>query len=125
MQVSIPRKAIDELMEKYDCTSEEASKAYLTAQDMANESFVEAIEGVLGSKKKVTKKKIKCYTPKEIKTHLDKYVIGQEEYKKRICIAASYHFAMIQYLRQLRRKNLYINSMNIAQRGNLAENLLQ
>ncbi len=100
MQVSIPRKAIDELMEKYDCTSEEASKAYLTAQDMANESFVEAIEGVLGSKKKVTKKKIKCYTPKEIKTHLDKYVIGQEEYKKRICIAASYHFAMIQYLRQ-------------------------
>ena len=32
---------------------------------------------------------------------------------------------MIQYPRQLRRWNLHINSMNTAQRGNLAENLLQ
>jgi hypothetical protein len=31
----------------------------------------------------------------------------------------------IQYLRQLRRWNLHINSMNTAQRGYLAENLLQ
>jgi hypothetical protein len=30
-----------------------------------------------------------------------------------------------QYLRQLRRWNLHINSMNTAQRGYLAENLLQ
>lgn len=100
MQVSIPRKAIDELTEKYNCTEEEASKAYLTAQDNANESFSETIESILGPEKKAMKKELKCFTPKEIKTHLDKYVIGQEEYKKRICIAAGYHFAMIQYLRK-------------------------
>ena len=31
----------------------------------------------------------------------------------------------IQYLRQLRRKNLYINSMNTTQRGHLTKNLLK
>jgi len=78
MQVSIPRKAVDELMEKYSCTQEEASKAFLSAQDRANESFNEAIEGALGPKKKTIIREIKSYTPREIKAHLDKFVIGQE-----------------------------------------------
>ena len=57
------------------------------------------------------------FTPKEIKVHLDKYVIGQEEYKKRLSIAAAYHFAMIKYLsdhpdqvtvKRFRKKNTLI-----------------
>jgi endopeptidase Clp ATP-binding regulatory subunit ClpX len=100
MQVTIPRKDIDELVENYKCTQEEAAKAYLTAQDQAKEAFAETLQEILGPKQKTTEKDITFYTPREIKRHLDKYVIGQEEYKKRICIAASYHFAMIQYLRE-------------------------
>ncbi|MGD8520054.1 MAG: AAA family ATPase [Desulfobacterales bacterium] len=33
-------------------------------------------------------------------TYFAVYIIGQEEYKKRLAIAASYHFAMIKYLRE-------------------------
>ena len=55
--------------------------------------------------------------PKRSKVHLDKYVIGQEEYKKRLSIAAAYHFAMIKYLsdhpdqasvKRFRKKNTLI-----------------
>ena len=95
MQVTIPRKEIDELVKNYNCTQEEAAKAYLTAQDRAKEAFTETLADLLGPTQQTTARDIKCYTPKEIKHHLDKYVVGQEEYKKRICIAASYHFAMI------------------------------
>ena len=97
MQVSIPREKLNELVENYNCTQEEAAKAYLTAQDRAKEAFSETLDDILGPKQKTTERAVKCYTPTEIKQHLDKYVIGQEEYKKRICIAASYHFAMLKY----------------------------
>lgn len=100
MQVSIPKKELDKLIETYNCTQDEAARAYLSAQDDAREAFSETIEDLLGAKKSVQERRITCYTPHEIKSHLDKYVIGQEEYKKRISIAASYHFAMIQYLRE-------------------------
>jgi ATP-dependent Clp protease ATP-binding subunit ClpX len=99
MQITIPRKDIDELVKDYNCSQEEAAKAYLTAQDRAKETFAETLADMLGPKQTDTERDITCYTPREIKQHLDKYVIGQEEYKKRICIAASYHFAMIKYLR--------------------------
>ncbi len=102
MQISVPRKEIDEIVKKYGCTPEEAGKAYLTAQDQARETFQETLHrqlGAAGASAAHTGKKPKSFTPKEIHKHLDKYVIGQEEYKKRICIAASYHFAMIRYLR--------------------------
>lgn len=117
MQVTIPRKDVDELVEDYNCTQEEAAKAYLTAQDRAKEAFSETLEDMLGPRQKTVEKAITCYTPREIKQHLDKYVIGQEEYKKRICIAASYHFAMLKYLwenpdasevKRFRKKNTII-----------------
>ena len=100
MQVSIPRNIIEELKEKYGCSDDEAARAHLIAQDRASESYQESLEQNLGvptSDKNPLE--VRIYTPREIKDHLDKYVIGQEEYKKRICIAASYHFAMVRYLR--------------------------
>lgn len=42
----------------------------------------------------------KSAPPREIKNYLDKFVIGQEVYKKRLTIAAAYHFAMIKYLNE-------------------------
>ncbi len=100
MQVSIPKKELDKLIETYNCTQDEAARAYLSAQDNANDAFTETVTDMLGPKKHSPEPRITCYTPHEIKRHLDKYIIGQEEYKKRISIADSYHFAMIQYLRE-------------------------
>ncbi len=104
MQVSVPRKDVEEIAERYNCSQEDAAKAYLTAQDRSKEAFAEALTDLLGARQdggeeEAPVRAVKALTPREIKQHLDKYVIGQEEYKKRICIAASYHFAMIAYLR--------------------------
>ncbi len=100
MQVSIPKKELEKLIETYECTQDEAARAYLSAKDNAHEVFTDTVKDMLGPKKYAPERRITCYTPHEIKAHLDKYVIGQEEYKKRISIAASYHFAMIQHLRE-------------------------
>lgn len=101
MQISVPRKDIEELIKKYNCSQDDATKAYLSAQDRAKEAFGETLDELLeNANKEGGRWELHYYTPKEIKLHLDKYVIGQEEYKKRICIAASYHFAMIKYLRE-------------------------
>jgi endopeptidase Clp ATP-binding regulatory subunit ClpX len=63
-------------------------------------------------------RKITIYTPGQIKEHLDKYVISQEEYKKRLSIAAAFHFAIINYLeeeiedtgvKRFRKKNTIIS----------------
>ncbi|HNZ66979.1 MAG TPA: AAA family ATPase, partial [Planctomycetota bacterium] len=97
MKVSIPKADIDRIMADYNCTQEEATKAYLKAASAANEVFQETIAQNL---KKDAIYNIPVYTPKQIKDHLDKYVIGQEEYKKRISIAAAYHFAMVKYLHE-------------------------
>ena len=117
MQVQIPKKDLEEITKHYKCTEEEAYKAYLAAQEKAGEAFSTTIRDMLDGSKEEETVEIKLYTPKEIKYHLDKYVIGQEEYKKRICIASSYHFAMIKYLREhpesskvkrIRKKNTII-----------------
>lgn len=100
MQVSIPKKELEKLIDTYGCTQDEAARAYLSAQDNARDAFTETVEDLLGAKKHSDDRRITCYTPHDIKAHLDKYIIGQEEYKKRISIAASYHFAMIQHLRE-------------------------
>ena len=100
MRVSIPRKAIEDLMGQYACSEEEASRVYLAAQDKAKEAFSDTVHELLGGKQAPSEHLMRNYTPREIKAHLDKFVIGQEEYKKRICIAASYHFATIRYLQE-------------------------
>ena len=105
MKISIPKEAITQIMADYNCSEEEAAKAYLDAQDRAGEAFQSFLDERFQSQKKIPESaEPKIYTPKEIKKHLDKYVIGQEEYKKRLAIAAAYHFAMIKHLRDSGRK---------------------
>jgi endopeptidase Clp ATP-binding regulatory subunit ClpX len=85
-------------MDDYQCTEEEAAKAYLDAQDRANEEFKAFLEQRFDSKKENRDRLVpNIFTPKEIKSHLDKYVIGQEEYKKRLAIATAYHFAIVKH----------------------------
>ena len=100
MKVSIPKKDLAEIAEHYKCSQERAYQAYLEAKSKANASFNATLEDLLSSHPDNTISEVTILTPKEIKYHLDKYVIGQEEYKKRICIAASYHFAMTKYLKE-------------------------
>jgi len=101
MKISIPKEAIHQIMANYNCTEEEAAKAYLDGQERAEEAYKSFLEDRFYSQKKTPGYvEPKVYTPQEIKKHLDKYVIGQEEYKKRLAIAAAYHFAMIKYLRE-------------------------
>lgn len=116
MKISIPKAEIDRIMEDYNCTQEEATQAYIAAASSANDVFQSVISERLESSEK--KYNLPLYTPREIKAHLDKYVIGQEEYKKRISIAAAYHFAMVRYLRlhkdqhavkRFRKKNTLIS----------------
>ena len=101
MKISIPREAVTQIMADYHCSEEAAAKAYLDAQDQANDAFKSFLEERFHSQKKPHGDfEPKTYTPKEIKSHLDLYVVGQEEYKKRLAIAAAYHFAMIKHLRE-------------------------
>jgi endopeptidase Clp ATP-binding regulatory subunit ClpX len=101
MKVPIPKEAVTQIMNDYNCSEEQAAKAYLDAQDRANEGFKSCLEERFGPSKSTADKLVpKVYTPRHIKRYLDKFVIGQEEYKKRLAIAAAYHFAMIKHLRE-------------------------
>jgi len=101
VKIAIPKEIITQIMSDYECTEEEAAKAYLDAQGRANDAFKSFLEKRFDSRKKTPGDfEPEIYTPKEIKSHLDRYVIGQEEYKKRLAIAAAYHFAMIKHLRE-------------------------
>ena len=101
MKVPIPKEAVTQIMNDYNCSEEQAAKAYLDAQDRANEEFNSFLEERFGPTKSTADELVpKVYTPRNIKRYLDKFVIGQEEYKKRLAIAAAYHFAMIKHLRE-------------------------
>ena len=118
MKVSIPREALEKIMEQYGVDEKVASRVYLDASDRAEEAFnrylTEKFGKSLNSVGKTADFAIPIFTPKQIKDHLDKYVIGQEEYKKRVAIAAAYHFATLKYMhenpdqtkvRRFRKKN--------------------
>jgi len=100
MKVTIPREEIDRIMKQYECDEAKAIKAYLDARKVADDIFEEELIRHLGARKSEEKWKTPIYTPREIKEHLDKYVIGQEKYKKRLSIAAAFHFAMLHYLEE-------------------------
>ena len=100
MKVSIPREEIDNLIKEYGCTEAEAIKAYLDAKTASKATFEEELRLHLGDKKESLQWQLKAWTPKEVKAHLDKYVIGQEEYKRRLSIAAAFHFAILKLLDQ-------------------------
>lgn len=117
MKVQIPREEIDQLIKQYECTEAQAIKAYLDSKEASRISFEEELRRQLGPKKEEEKWQLPLLTPKEIKTHLDKYVIGQEEYKRRLSIAAAFHFAILRLLdesteepsvKRFRKKNTII-----------------
>ena len=98
MKIQIPKETVTQIMDDYRCSEEEAAKAFLDARDRANEEFKAFLEQRFDSKKdRYDMVAPKLFTPKEIKNHLDKYVIGQEEYKKRLAIATAYHFAIVKH----------------------------
>ncbi|MEE8484651.1 MAG: AAA family ATPase [Nitrospinota bacterium] len=96
MKRDVPKEAIEKIVRDYGCSNEEAAHAYLEAEDV----FEETMKSILGGRKGEDEGKgagpLEPYTPRQIKEYLDKYVIGQEDYKKRLAIAAAYHFAMLR-----------------------------
>ncbi|MEW5724217.1 MAG: AAA family ATPase [Thermodesulfobacteriota bacterium] len=118
MKVGIPREALEQIMREYGLDEAAATRAWLDAQDRAQEAFHRHLSDTFGRRSTYAgpsdEFKVRIYTPREIKVHLDKFVIGQEEYKKRVAIAASYHFAMLKHMhenpgqtrvRRFRKKN--------------------
>ncbi|MCP5104962.1 MAG: AAA domain-containing protein [bacterium] len=117
MKVQIPREEIDKLTKEYGCAENEAIKAYLDAKAASKAAFEDELRSHLGDKKGDKKWQLKILHPREIKTHLDKYVIGQEAYKRRLSIAAAFHFAILHLLdesveeppvKRFRKKNTII-----------------
>ena len=118
MKVSIPRETLDKIKKDYGVSEERATRLYLSAFDDAEAYFWQVIEDKM-DEEGISKSKspsVQIFTPREIKAFLDKYVIGQEEYKKRVAIAAAFHFAMVKALfknkdhglRRFRKKNTLI-----------------
>lgn len=119
MKISVPKEEIDRIMKQYECSEAQAIKAYLDAQEVSKAVIEEELTRQLGEKKEgKEEKKVRIFTPRQVKAHLDKYVIGQEEYKKRLSIAAAFHFAMLDHLekqveepvvKRFRKKNTLIS----------------
>jgi ATP-dependent Clp protease ATP-binding subunit ClpX len=117
MKVSIPREEIDRIMKQYECDEPRAIKAYLDARKASDEVFNEELTRQLGPKGDGEEWKTPILTPRQIKDHLDKYVIGQEKYKRRLSIASAFHFAILKHLdehpgetsvKRFRKKNTII-----------------
>ncbi|MBU2511104.1 AAA family ATPase [bacterium] len=118
MKVSLPKEAVDKIAHEYGVTEEEAAKAFLDAQDKANEAFRQELYRTFAKEKAADHDDLIVFTPKEIKENLDKFVIGQEEYKKRLSIAVGFHFAVVKHLgnhpedgriKRFRKKNTLIS----------------
>jgi ATP-dependent Clp protease ATP-binding subunit ClpX len=117
MKVTIPREEIDRIMKQYECEEAAAIKAYLDARKLSDETFEDELSRQLGPKSQDEQWITPIYTPRRIKDHLDKYVIGQEKYKKRLSIASAFHFAILKHLdeaieetgvKRFRKKNTII-----------------
>jgi ATP-dependent Clp protease ATP-binding subunit ClpX len=100
MKVSIPKDEIERIKKQYQCDEAKAIKAYLDARKVSDSIFDEELARQLGPKAQDEKWLTPIYTPREIMKHLDKYVIGQEKYKKRLSIASAFHFAILRYLEE-------------------------
>jgi endopeptidase Clp ATP-binding regulatory subunit ClpX len=117
MRVSIPKDEIERIKKQYNCDEAKAIKAFLDARKVSDSVFDEELARQLGPKAQDDKWLTPIFTPREIKNHLDKYVIGQEKYKKRLSIAAAFHFAILRHLdeskeepkvKRFRKKNTII-----------------
>ena len=119
LHVEIPKEEIDHVVNQYGCTEEEAVRAILNARDDSLQAFETSLKSTLGDSENIEVPEISIHTPAEIKKHLDRYVVGQEDYKKRLSIAAAYHFAIVKALgegateevkvKRFRKKNTIIS----------------
>ena len=102
MRVPIPRETLEKIKRDYNLSEEKATRLYLNAFDEAESHFWSVIEDKMNEegKGKGSAPTARLFTPREVKAYLDKYVIGQEEYKKRLAIAAAFHFAMLRFMRE-------------------------
>ncbi|MDP4857562.1 MAG: hypothetical protein NWR42_09135 [Desulfobacterales bacterium] len=84
MKISIPKESVERIMADYGCTEEDAAKAFLDAQDRANEAYRTCLTERFDQRRTGASAMPRIFTPKEIKSHLDKYVIGQKTLFRRI-----------------------------------------
>ncbi len=102
-KIEIPKEEIDQITAKYHCSDEDAVRAYLNAREAETEAYNQTLGDILGTAEDEEASTLlppSLYTPAQIKAHLDNYVIGQEDYKKRLSIAAAYNFAIVHALRE-------------------------
>ena len=52
MKISIPKEAVEAIMQDYNCSEEEAAKAYLDAQERSNQAITSFLESKFGPQKK-------------------------------------------------------------------------
>jgi len=62
MRISIPKEVVMQIMANYNCSEEEAAKAYLDGQERAGEAFQSFLDERFSSKK-FSKKGIEVKTP--------------------------------------------------------------
>jgi len=105
MKKEIPLEKLEKIQNEFNCSKEDAIQAYLYAGVRAEEAFDNELNTLLGNKNNADEI-IKIYSPSEIKQYLDKFVIGQELYKKRLSIASAYHFAMVKYISENPNENI-------------------
>jgi endopeptidase Clp ATP-binding regulatory subunit ClpX len=98
--IAVPKEELDRIVEQYGCSQDEAVRVWLEARKASDEVFRQTVAGLLGPAEGYVAPTIPLHTPAQIKEHLDRYVIGQEDYKKRLAIAAAYHFAVVKALRE-------------------------
>jgi ATP-dependent protease Clp ATPase subunit len=87
MKISVPGEEIEKIMQDYNCSEKDAAKAYLDARERSHEAFKSSLESTFGPQpSKAVDSRPPIRSPREIKRRLDKYIIGQEEYKKRLAM---------------------------------------
>ncbi len=108
--IEIPRDEIDRIVKEHNCSPDEAIRAYIEAKQASEDAFGQTIQDILGHRGAgAGVPDIQILTPAQIKSHLDKYVIGQEDYKKRLSIAAAYHFAIVKAIKDGAADKVKIN----------------
>lgn len=79
----------------------------------AKEASEIVLEELKTSSKKEALKQLEVLKPKMIKSHLDEYIIGQDEAKKTLSVAVYNHYKRILYNQNTKQKEVEIEKSNI------------
>ncbi|HJM83198.1 MAG TPA: AAA family ATPase [Nitrospinota bacterium] len=117
--VEIPKEELDKIIAEFGCDSDAAVRAFIEAKQSSDDAYQNTLQNVLGAVVGIDSPSLNAFSPNDIKEHLDRFVIGQEDYKKRLSVAAAYHFAMVKALssgsakmvnvKRFRKKNTIIS----------------